>query len=943
MTCLLAAELAAASKGIIGEVQSPIFSDPRGFHSAPLLVTIASPTPGATIYYTTDGSEPSGFVENRLLLPYDHSPIRIDSTTVVRARAFKSGQRPSRIVTQTFFIDESCTLPVVSLATDPLNLWNSYEGIYVSGADRNFEKDWEKPAHLELYESADSHGYAQDIGMRIHGGWSRRLPQKSLALFARKKYGSGKISYQLFPNKQVSSFKSFILRNSGNDWVYTLLRDAMMQTLVKDRMDIDFQEYRPVVVFLNGKYWGIHNLRENINRHYLESNYGIDGKEVDLLEGEGTVLDGDADQYNTVMDYLESSDVTTVEAYDHLQRLIDLGEFINYQLAQIYFANTDWFDENIKYWRPQKKGGRWRWMLFDTDYGFNLPLALKPSPPNHNTLKMAADSFLFGRLLENPIFRNEFIQRFASHLNTTFDPHRVIHIIDSLKVQIAPEIPRHINRWKDSSAPYYGDPFSSIEEWEGNVEELRSFARQRRDNVRRHIAKKFGLETPVTVHIEGHPNAGGRVQINGVNIDSLPWSGDYFPNLPMELTALPDPGRTFSGWSDPTLGNSPTAVVSLGGDFWAEVGFEISTLPNVFINEINYHSRHGSGPGDWVEIHNPGNEPIDMSGWHFLDVKNTHDFVLPGNTVVGANGYIVLCQDSSKFRRHYPELDICVGDFEFGLSNGGELIRLYDSFGAMVDSLTYDDRPPWPVKADGTGSTLALIASSGDNGTYRSWVSARGTPGAANAQYDSSDFRVDLSSPDILADHERMYLSWTTNLESQNRGFKIYRSVNGDKYIPVASYEKDGRLKGRLAGIGPVQYVWVDEDVDIGNKYSYVLSAISVDGAEERFSEQILTLEFAMSEEWVFDRSLINFPNPFHLITTLIFSFTEKSAISLTIYNVRGEKIRTFIEGDVLEEGEYIVEWKGRDDSGSTVSSGVYFARLKSSDFSITRKMLLVK
>ena len=188
-----------------------------------------------------------------------------------------------------------------------------------------------------------------------------------------------------------------------------------------------------------------------------------------------------------------------------------------------------------------------------------------------------------------------------------------------------------------------------------------------------------------------------------------------------------------------------------------------------------------------------------------------------------------------------------------------------------------------------------------------------------------------------------MYLSWTTNLESQNRGFKTYRSVNGDKYIPVASYEKDGRLKGRLAGIGPVQYVWVDEDVDIGNKYSYVLSAISVDGAEERFSEQILTLEFAMSEEWVFDRSLINFPNPFHLITTLIFSFTEKSAILLTIYNVRGEKIRTFIEGDVLEEGEYIVEWKGRDDSGSTVSSGVYFARLKSSDFSITRKMLLVK
>ena len=937
------AELAADSKRIIKEVQSPIFSYSRGFHPGPLLLTINSPTPGAVIYYTTNGSEPSGFIEDRFLLPYDHFPIRIDSTTVVRARAFKSGHRPSRIVTQTFFIDESCTLPIVSLATDPLNLWDHYEGIYVSGKDRNFEKNWEKPAHLELYESVDSHGYALDIGLRIHGGWSRRLPQKSLAVFARKEYGSSKISYQLFPNKQVYSFKSFILRNSGNDWAHTLLRDAMMQTLVKDRMDIDFQDYRPVVVFLNGKYWGIHNLREKLNEHYIESNHGIARKKIDLLEGDGTVLEGDADQYSAMMEFLESSDMTTIEAYDHLESLLDVGEFINYQLSQIYFANTDWFDENIKYWRPREEGGRWRWMLFDTDYGFNLPLALTPSPPHHNTLKMAADSFLFGRLLDNPIFRNEFIQRFASHLNTTFHPDRAIHIIDSLKVQIAPEIPRHINRWKDSPAPYYGDPFSSIEEWENNVEELRSFARQRTDNIRRHILTEFKLETQVIVHLEGNPNAGGRVQINGVNIDSLPWSGVYFPNLPIQLTALAEPGRTFSGWSDLNLGNSPTAVISLTGNFRAEVQFEISALPNVVINEINYHSPQSSNPGDWVEIHNPGNEPIDMSGWHFLDMNNSHDFILPGNTVVGPNGYIVLCQDSTEFHRHFPELKTCIGDFEFGLSNGGELIMLYDSSGAMVDSLTYDDRHPWPVKPDGTGSTLALLASSGHNGTYRNWVSAKGTPGAANALYDSSDFRVDFSSPDILVDHEGIYLTWTTNLESQNQGFKIYRSINGDKFISVASYKNDGRLQGRLVGIGPLQYVWVDDDVDIGNKYSYLLSSTSMNGEEERYSDQILTTEFAVPEEWIPNRFLINFPNPFYLKTFLIFSFKEKLAISLTIYNVRGEKIRRFIEGDVLEEGEYTVEWKGRDDSGRPVSSGVYFARLKSSDFSITRKMLLVK
>ncbi len=487
------------------------------------MVTIASPTPGATVYYTTDGGEPSGSVDDRFVLPYDHSPISVNSTTVLRARAFKFGYRPSRIVTHTYFIDERVTLPTVSLATDPMYLWDRYEGIYVSGADRNFEKDWEKPAHLELFESSSDRGFAMDIGLSIHGGWSRRLPQKSLAVFSRKAYGPDRISYRLFPDSQTSSYKSFILRNSGNDWAYTMLRDAMMQTLVKDRMDIDFQEYRPVVVFLNGEYWGIHNLRENINRHYLESLYGIDGKKVDLLEGNGTVLEGDAQHYNAMIKFLESSDLTTLESYDQLKSFLDVDEYINYQIAQIYFGNTDWFDDNIKYWRPKEPSGRWRWILFDTDYGFNLPRALKPSPPHHNTLKMATDSFLFAKTLENRRFRNEFIQRFAGHLNTTFKANRVIRIIDSLQVQIASELPRHISRWRDFPAPYYGDPFSSVEEWEGNVEELRSFARQRVDYIRRHISRRFDLESPVTLHLEGNSEAGGRVQINGVTIDSLPW------------------------------------------------------------------------------------------------------------------------------------------------------------------------------------------------------------------------------------------------------------------------------------------------------------------------------------------------------------------------------------------------------------------------------------
>ena len=932
--------------GTIEQVPSPIFSHPRGFYSGSLALTISSSTSGATIYYTTDGSEPSGSAGDSFLSPYDHSNIIIDSTTVVRARVFKFGHVPSAIVTQTFFVGEICTLPVISIAIDPVDLWDKYRGIYVSGVDRNFDKDWEKSAHLEWYESADSRGFCLDAGVRIHGGWSRRLPQKSLAVYARKKYGSSGIEYQLFADKPIFNFKSFILRNSGNDWVYTLLRDGMMQTLVKDRMDIDLQGYRPAVVFLNGRYWGIHNLREKLNEHYLESNYGIDHEKVDLLEGNHAVLEGDRDHYRAMMEFLKSTDITSLEAYGYLKGQMDVGEYINYQLAQIYFANTDWFDDNIKYWRPKTENGKWRWMLFDTDYGFNLKLALKPSPPGHNTLKMAADSYLFRRLLENSEFKNEFIQRFVSHLNTTFQPDRVLHIIDSLKAEIESEIPRHIDRWKDSPAPFYGYPFSSIDEWERNIEELREFARQRPQYVRQHIMAKFGLSDWVTVDLEAVPDSGGTIQISDVNLDFLPWSGVYFQGLPIKLTAVSEPGRTFSGWSDSAWGSAPSIVVHPTGDFSAEAHFERTGLPDIVINEINYNSRESSGPGDWVEIHNIGDGPIDISNWRFVDGDDSHRFVLPEDTIIDADGYLVLCRDSTAFKRRFPEIENYVGSFEFGLSNGGELIRLYNQIGDLVDSLTYDDDPLWPIEPDGTGSTLSLATPLGDNGTFQNWVAAPnyGTPGTANGVYENEAFWVNLSAADIASDSARIYLTWTTKSESQNRGFVIYRSINGSGFSQIASHKQDERLQGRLVGRGAAHYVWVDEDVGAGNTYVYLLSSISMRGEEEEYSDHLLSTGLTEPEEMIAEDDFFqNYPNPFNLRTNAGFSLAKKSTVFLAIYNVKGERVRIFIEGAVLREGEHFLEWDGRDDAGRSVSSGVYFFQIQADDFSKTQKILLLK
>ena len=136
------------------QAQSPVFSHPGGFYSGSLFITLSSPTPRATIYYTTDGSDPIGSSADNYLQPYDHSPVVLNSTTVVRARSFKQGYLPSPITTRTFFIDEGTALPVISLATDPQNLWDKKRGIYV-----NFAEDWGKPVHLEFYESTDGRGF----------------------------------------------------------------------------------------------------------------------------------------------------------------------------------------------------------------------------------------------------------------------------------------------------------------------------------------------------------------------------------------------------------------------------------------------------------------------------------------------------------------------------------------------------------------------------------------------------------------------------------------------------------------------------------------------------------------------------------------------------------------------------------------------------------------
>ncbi|MEJ2051411.1 MAG: CotH kinase family protein, partial [Calditrichota bacterium] len=655
--------------------------------------------------YTTDGSEPS---ENS---PLYTTAISINQTTVLRARCFESGFLPSATISNTYFINETTSLPVISLSSDPDNFWDEQTGIYVLGPnaspdfpffDANFWEDWERPVHIEFFEPNGVLGFSIDCGVKIFGGWSRGFPQKSLALYARDEYGFDEINYQIFSNKPIDTFESIILRNSGNDWNVTQFRDAMITGLVADA-GVDIQAHRPVIVYINGEYWGVHNLREKLNENFVASNHEVDPDNIDLLENDGSIILGGASRYHQLIDFLSTHNLTISTNYDQVKSYMDINNFINYQITEIYCDNTDWPGNNLKFWRSRTPDGVWRWLLYDTDFGFGL---YDEYGYLHNTLEFATEengpswpnppwsTFIFRKLLENQEFRNDFINRFADFLNTYFLSSVVLNKISYLKSTLNAEMDRHFTKWG-----------GSMVEWSNNIQRLQSFASLRPSYVRLHIINKFGLSGTSQLSIDVLPSGSGRIRVNTVIPDSYPWTGFYFNDIPVKLTAFPLPGFHFSRWEGISQSDTANITLILNDNLSLTAIFEADTgsSSSIVINEINYNSAPDFDMEDWVEFYNNTGSALDISDWIFKDSDDIHNFSFPPQTILPPDEYLVLCRDTSAFLSFFPNVTNYIGNFDFNISNGGELVRIYDFQGFLIDSLTYDDTLPWPPEPDGTG------------------------------------------------------------------------------------------------------------------------------------------------------------------------------------------------------------------------------------------------
>ena len=728
------------ANGYQGFAASVVTSENSGFYDGPLSVILSSSGSIVNIHYTMDGSVPD---QNS---PVYENPLLISETTVLRARILQPGYLPGTVNTQTYFVNEKRDLPIISLSINPDNLWDFQTGIYAMGANAesefpyfgaNFWEAWEREAHIEFFENDGSLKFSTGCGIKIFGGWSRGFPQKSLSVFFRGEYGFSTLEYSVFPDLSIQSYEALVLRNSGNDWNFTMMRDGMMGSLLSD-LDVDKQAYRPAVLFINGAYWGIQNIREKVNEHFIASHHNVDPDNIDMLESDQQVIHGDNENYLQLIDYIESHDMNTDAAYNYLIQKMEIKEFFDYAIAEIYFDNTDWPGNNIKYWRPKTADGKWRWILYDTDFGFGLFSEL-PAWQN-NTLAFALEengpewpnppwsTLLLRKILENQKLKKQFINYFADHLNVTFKAGRVVKVISEIKNKIISEIPVHMQRWDQDLA-----------DWEINVNKLVEFAQNRNSYLRLYLMQEFDLSAMNLVSVALSDSGMGTVELNGHVEIKQDFYGHYFPDIRIKLKALPNQGVHFTGWSGSFSSQSAELSFFPDGNPNVTAHFEKSAggLNSVVINEINYNSSDSFNSGDWVEFLNIGEQAIDMSNWVFKDEDDSHQFIFPQGTILESESLLVLLNDESNFSSRFPNVKNYLSGMNFGLSGSGELVRLYDTQMEQIDSLVYDDKAPWPENADGNGTSLELINPFKNNSLPENWAASagHGSPGKRNSVY----------------------------------------------------------------------------------------------------------------------------------------------------------------------------------------------------------------
>ncbi len=948
----------------------PEFSHTGGFYTSPFELILTTDYDGAVIYYTLDGSDPdpantggstfpiqydlNSELEERLYRTYDYpEPISIEDRsedendlstiisssnkfalpdgtvfkgTVVRAVVSRPGAITSDIITHSYFVNPDIRtkfrLPVVSLTTNAGNLFDYYSGLYVPGelytgswnTGNYFQRgdEWERPVHFEYYDGSRQLRISQQAGVRIHGGTSRQYANKSLRLYARNRYGDDEFRYVPFEEQPYFTSRRLKLRQSGQDIHHTYFRDALMSRLFKDT-NVDYEDYLPAVLFFNGEFWGIINIRERFDQHYIERKYGYDAETVTILEA--TERD---DHFNGVMNFVANNSMKDEANFSTLESLIDVESLIDLKIAEIFFGR--WDLHNLKMWRANDAESRWRWLLYDMDVGMGLPNRWGPewsydgavdadyltrfledyNPHGFNTL--------FRSVMEHERTKTYFINRFADLMNTVLRSGNMIEKIGKYENRLHTSIEEHKKRWRPPTG------FESVDEWHENIDILRNFAEDRPGYQTQHLADYFSLDEPYKLSVRIENDLCGIVTINSIPISretigasaeqsDVIWNGMYFPEVTVTMEAEPFDGCMFTGWNengyhDPVIKLFGTGDTLITAQFVVDDDVPYSLMqPEAFtlsegVYEFSYWSPEEP---EWTYPPNMVFQQSSMNDPGLHD-EMTDPYHIP---FIDENDNEYHADDQDKFG--YPYMLTGRTRINGLEENGISLINTGRGrdLGAVV--LALDTRDTRDIKVSWTGGTV--IPNSRVYHIRLQYRIGRG-----------SDFI------DVL--------------------------YNGE---PVEYIRRD--IAGHAEEFGPVplpEEIWDLEYIQLRWKYYYTGERLDPDiGRRDMLRlDNILIWGESFDDIPVVSRVLHNYPNPFNAETTIRYELSGLSQVKIEIFNSLGQRIDVIDEG-VRDPGTHEVIWNA---PRARVASGVYYCRTTvtglepdSNSFIETQTMVYVK
>lgn len=611
-------------------IKPPGFSRISGFYPDNFKLKLNSEE-DTTIYYTLDSTDPktsnTSVIFKDYILIYDktsepniYSSYYEDENSTVsisRGHRYKSPQFPvdkamivravaknkeglfSDVVTKVYFVTNENLykyqdLTIASLVTNPENLFSPDIGIYVTGTmyqqwknsedydpniklwDKNTKcnffmrgSEWEREAFFTIFEKGEII-LQQNIGIRVKGAATRNYPQKSFNLYARKKYGKStfetdilKNNYDINGNK-ITSYKSLTIRSVYDD---TRLRDIMGRDLFSIRKDLTSAEMEPIVLFINGEFWGLYLIQENFNDDFIEKNYLIPKKNVALAKENG-IEEGPEEEITKFLEFCEEyskKDLSNDKIYEEIKNYLDINSLIELYATGIYIANSDWPGKNDGEWRNigekiegnKYSDGKWRFIIFDLDYSMSGSFGRRNSDSFKNVVNRLERSPLnplfLSLLINNTDFQNKFVNIFCDYANGVFNPNRVYKILEKYRNEYPELLSRTQIRWGGNR--YTGDNsimenFASYKtKFLTKLDTIYDFYVKRPNNTLQNMIDFIGLKgklVELNIEIKGK----GKVQINSIipDLKNGKWTGNYISGIPISIKAIPEAGYYFVGW-----------------------------------------------------------------------------------------------------------------------------------------------------------------------------------------------------------------------------------------------------------------------------------------------------------------------------------------------------------------------------------------------------------